>query len=70
MQGCMTHMTALASLPSQHPGKTTLIKLLTGLYQPNKGRILLDGPVLRRGTVVSDKELLVTGFIKNQLVVF
>ena len=25
-------------------GKTTLIKLLTGLYQPNKGRILLDGP--------------------------
>lgn len=28
-------------------GKTTLIKLLTGLYQPNKGRILLDGRDLR-----------------------
>jgi len=35
------------------PGKTTLIKLLTGLYQPNKGRILLDGTLAAMAVLIS-----------------
>lgn len=39
--------TRFALVGNNGAGKTTLIKLLTGLYQPNKGRILLDGRDLR-----------------------
>jgi len=37
----------LALVGENGSGKTTLIKLLTRLYEPNKGRILLDGRDLR-----------------------
>jgi ATP-binding cassette subfamily B protein len=35
--------TSLALVGINGSGKTTLIKLLTGLYRPDRGRILLDG---------------------------
>jgi ATP-binding cassette subfamily B protein len=37
---------SLALVGVNGSGKTTLIKLLTGLYQPQRGRILLEGRVL------------------------
>ncbi|HEX2660250.1 MAG TPA: ABC transporter ATP-binding protein, partial [Polyangia bacterium] len=38
---------SLALVGENGAGKTTFIKLLTGLYQPTEGRILLDGRDLR-----------------------
>ena len=38
---------SLALVGENGSGKTTLIKLLTGLYTPDRGRILLDGRDLR-----------------------
>lgn len=38
---------SLALVGHNGAGKTTFIKLLTGLYQPTEGRILLDGQDLR-----------------------
>jgi ATP-binding cassette, subfamily B, bacterial len=38
---------SLALVGENGAGKTTFIKLLTGLYRPNEGRILLDGRDLR-----------------------
>jgi ATP-binding cassette subfamily B protein len=39
--------TSLALVGENGAGKTTFIKLLTGLYTPSEGRILLDGKDLR-----------------------
>jgi len=38
---------SLAFVGENGAGKTTIVKLLTGLYQPTEGRILLDGKDLR-----------------------
>ncbi|HSY20558.1 MAG TPA: ABC transporter ATP-binding protein [Polyangiaceae bacterium] len=38
---------SLALVGENGAGKTTIVKLLTGLYQPTEGRILLDGKDLR-----------------------
>jgi ATP-binding cassette subfamily B protein len=40
----------LALVGENGAGKTTLIKLVTGLYEPDRGRILLNGIDLRRYT--------------------
>lgn len=39
---------SLALVGENGAGKTTFIKLLTGLYQPTEGRVLLDGRDLRQ----------------------
>jgi ATP-binding cassette, subfamily B, bacterial len=39
---------SLALVGENGAGKTTLIKLLTGLYKPDRGRILLDGTPLEK----------------------
>lgn len=49
-------------------GKSTLIKLLAGLYQPNKGRVLIDGHDIRRVSPASLRSQL--GVVPQDCVLF
>ena len=48
-------------------GKTTMLKLLTGLYFPHSGAILVDREVLTRGNVQNYRELFSTVFSQFHL---
>jgi len=64
--------TRFALVGNNGAGKTTLIKLLTGLYQPNKGRILLDGRDVKEWdaeTLKSRCGAIFQDFVKYELTV-
>lgn len=52
---------------SNGSGKTTLMKLLTGLYAPEKGQILLDGEALTAGNRERYRSLFSSVFMDHHL---
>jgi ATP-binding cassette subfamily B protein len=54
--------TVVALVGENGAGKTTLVKLLSRMYTPSQGRILLDGTDLREFAVDAYRERLTAGF--------
>jgi len=68
----LTPGTSLALVGENGSGKTTLIKLLTRLYSPSSGRIVLDGQDLRDWDQVSLRErigVIFQDFARYQMLV-
>jgi ABC-type multidrug transport system fused ATPase/permease subunit len=62
----------LALVGENGSGKTTLIKLLTGFYTPNTGRILLDGTDVREWELETLRKrigVIFQDFVRYQLIV-
>ncbi|EWY40908.1 hypothetical protein N825_33800 [Skermanella stibiiresistens SB22] len=48
-------------------GKTTMIRLLTGLYRPDRGAVRLDGGVIDASNLLAYRDLFATVFADNHL---